>query len=816
MPTSPGLESAPPPRRSRPAPTARSLARAAFAGACLAAVLGLEAGRLEAPRTRILVVDASRSVAAAAATTQRAVAAAAGDLAADEHLGVVLAGAEASTALPPRPAREATALLAPLLRDLGASWGTDLGGALLLAGAEAPDEVLVFSDGRDTGGRLEAAASRLARGGAVLHAVPIDAPAPRGVALTALEAPDRAPAGARVRVEATLRSPRASRAVLRATLVGPQGPTPLPTREVPLQADRPVTVAWVTPPLTAGAYWVTAAATAEHDDAPEDDLLRRPLRIGGAPAVVAVGAPLDGLAAASVAPADLAAALAEGPDLVIVSDVPAAALEAAAPALEAAVRAGAGLAVLGARRAFGPGGYGGSALEALLPVTAGPGRQRQRPLALAAAIDASGSMAEPRGASRYQAAIEVGLPLDLLRPEDAVAVVRFAEQAQEVAPLGPLAPGLIASLVGHRPRGATDVGAGLVASLQALAAAPAEADLLVVLATDSEDPDPTRHLEAIGRAAAELADGRPRPPRVLLVHVGAGRLEALRTLAAACEPAEVRVERAADSGEALRALVRGELHAQRAELRRGRFDLALTAAGAARGLVLPGAISAYAPVRLRDGVAAEPLAFVTDPGLDAAAPAAVLGRLGAGRVLAAPLELAEAGPLLGQVVGELAARAPDGVELTAVRRGRRIRVAARARPGLDLTGAAAHLLGTDGARGRLDLTPGSPEHAAGVGEAPTPRALEVVLRARGGARLATAWVPDAAGAELAEPGPDLVRLARAAEATGGRLLAAPPSAARPLPRGRPTARRALAPLLALLALGLLTLEAALPLLRARR
>ena len=54
----------------------------------------------------------------------------------------------------------------------------------------------------------------------------------------------------------------------------------------------------------------------------------------------------------------------------LLDEVPARALSTrAVAALRGAVEAGAGLLVVGAGQAFGPGGYAGSPLEDLLPVT---------------------------------------------------------------------------------------------------------------------------------------------------------------------------------------------------------------------------------------------------------------------------------------------------------------------------------------------------------------------------------------------------------------------------------------------------------------
>jgi hypothetical protein len=85
---------------------------------------------------------------------------------------------------------------------------------------------------------------------------------------------------------------------------------------------------------------------------------------------------------------------------------------------------GGGLLVLGGRSSYGPGGYGGSPLEEVLPVRCDP--REERSFALALLIDRSGSMGERQGEyTKYERAVDALLPLRFLKKNDRLEVVLF-------------------------------------------------------------------------------------------------------------------------------------------------------------------------------------------------------------------------------------------------------------------------------------------------------------------------------------------------------------------------------------------------------
>ncbi|MCO5170336.1 MAG: VWA domain-containing protein [Planctomycetes bacterium] len=487
------------------------------------------------------------------------------------------------------------------------------------------------------------------------------------------------------------------------------------------------------------------------------------------------------------------------------------------PALERAVDAGATLALAGARRAFGPGGWADAPIERLSPVRSGPGDERERPLAVVVALDASGSMAVPvpGRTTRHRAAVDALAPAlgaeaggdeaGALRPGDLLGLVTFADRPTDVRPLAPLRPGegraLREELLSERrrPAGGTDIGAGLVRALEALAAGPPDADRVLLLASDAGDTRPGGpDVEAVRRAAAALpGEGRLS---ALVALVGVTPAEAA-SVEALVEPlrarGEVRVEVVADAGPALRALVEGELLLRTAARREGTFPLALEPG--APEVALPAAVRAYAPTRARPE--ATVVARAVDPELEgrrrppwptgAAAPAASWPCRSTRRRRRPPWRPSASGPAAAADGHAEARRVGPALELALS--GDDLPLA------LEVTAAAA-----GGAVARGALTPVTPTTARGRLAAPSSAALLVTVAGPAGV-LAATTVPDAAHDELAGDGPDHALLAAVTAAAGGRVLGRlppppPPTQAAPWP---------LAPLAALVALAAVVLDAAL-------
>lgn len=815
------------------------------------------------PRTRVVIVDQSRSLARGKGRVAALARAAVADLQPGDRVAVVRLGADAAP-LAPVPAEQADVVLAAAVAAPADPRGTRLDLALRAAldvGGPGAEVVLV-SDGRETGGDALAAATELAAAGGRLVAAIPDVSPPLGLRVARLEVAARAPEGARLPVEVEVTTaagdPRRVEVVLEVAAPVPDGAV---AAVVSLRAagqvgpGAPLVVRFVTPPLAGrGSARLRARVVASGpDDAPEDDAREARVVLGGArrALVVAtderdpVGAALRGagLSVDVVTPAGLAAALGAGarPDLVVLSDVRwTSALADATPALVRAVEAGAGLAAVGCESAFGPGGWAGTPLEELLPVRCGPGRERERPLAVAVALDASGSMqgvVPGTTTTRWRQAVPAALSGadegGALETGDGLAVLVFAAGPTSVRPLAPLERGALEALrtdlLERRTGGATDVAAGLVAGLGALAAAAPGADgqppeRLVIVVTDAQD---ARARERAGEVAAARARLGAVPVHVLVIVVGATLAEAA-PIRALVEPLgdEARVQVAADADAELRQLVQGELAAQRLSVRRGSFRVRLSAQAVARGLAWPGPVALLATVRLRGegeapsrgqeggAAAVDLLARAEDPPAGDP-PLLVLGRRGAGRVLAVPTAPAVAAPLVAALAGELAPADADGATLEARRAGDLVLITVEGEglpPLLAVTGRDAAGAAVEGT-----LVGAAPDRLRGALRAPSSLALDLEARAPGEARVvARGQLAELAVDECAGDGPDAARLQLLCEVTGGRVvpaLPAPDSAWAAAPRG---GARRLAPLAALAALAALVAETARAALSVRR
>jgi len=204
---------------------------------------------------------------------------------------------------------------------------------------------------------------------------------------------------------------------------------------------------------------------------------------------------------------------------------------------------GRGLLVVGGTRSFAPGGYQGTPLDDMLPVSAEPPIEPQQgSLALFLVIDRSGSMdmltgggTTSGGASKMAMAREAAIEAaGLLQPRDTLGVISFDSAFQWVVPPTRLdTPDAVTraqALIGTiKPGGGTSILPPLEAAFQA--AANTDAPLKhIVLLTDGESND-RGYEELIARMQAAqitlstLAIGSDADTRLLsnLAHIGGGR-----------------------------------------------------------------------------------------------------------------------------------------------------------------------------------------------------------------------------------------------------------------------------------------------------
>ncbi|THF88625.1 VWA domain-containing protein [Deinococcus sp. KSM4-11] len=226
-------------------------------------------------------------------------------------------------------------------------------------------------------------------------------------------------------------------------------------------------------------------------------------KAGPARTALAQALRVQGLAVHPILPGDLGAADVQAATRTVLLDTPAAAL---APPIRAAltnrVQAGGHLLIAGSAQAFGPGGYIGTSLETLSPMSGRVPRDLPR-LALALVLDKSGSMNETVGGGLTKLDLIKSAALNsalLLSPQGDVTVIAFDSSPKVAVPLTRATnTALIRSQIGRiEAEGGTVVKRALDAALKELLKSSASRKHLILL-TDGVDggifsPDEYRRL----------------------------------------------------------------------------------------------------------------------------------------------------------------------------------------------------------------------------------------------------------------------------------------------------------------------------------
>ncbi|MBM4318855.1 MAG: VWA domain-containing protein, partial [Deltaproteobacteria bacterium] len=359
-------------------------------------------------------------------------------------------------------AREAVALPDAAALATAAAAGregpTDLRSALAAARALLPQggRVLLLSDGQHSlvaasvgtatalpDPSLQEEAAALPRHGLTLHALPLWPAAAPDVAVERLIAPAQATARSTVPVTVMVSCRGQIEPADQRIELGVEGqpqvqslllPTPCDGMSRPLQA-------LVELPAAGHPLIEARRAGAGVDLIADDDRAGTTVQVAGPAAILWLGDerqahPLrelleqDGHQLTRRLPERLAAAAGElsAYQLVVLDDVAAPRLvPGEEEALEGYVRGGGGLLVLGGPDSFGAGGYAGTRLDALLPLSADLRRTGGR-MAVVLLVDKSGSMGgNEQGWERLLLAKETlrALLLTLGRPDDEVAILGF-------------------------------------------------------------------------------------------------------------------------------------------------------------------------------------------------------------------------------------------------------------------------------------------------------------------------------------------------------------------------------------------------------
>ena len=380
-----------------------------------------------------------------------------------------------------------------------------LGLGLLPAGAQR--RLVLLSDGQvNVPGALEAAALAAA-GGVPLDVVPLYGGARiSGEAwLEGVGAPARAYEGETVELLVRAWSDVTQDTVLR--VLGPEGA--VIEREVRLRAGANVIPFRLAVEQVGFAGW-TVQLVPSVDQIPQNNAWGAYTFVRGAPEVMVVSADAAeaqnlvsalqsaGLRVVQSDPARMPADLADlgGYGALVLVNVPASALSTRQMAALASYVGdlGRGLVCVGGESSYGVGGYYGTDLEKLLPVEMTiRDRERIPPLALAFVIDRSGSMdsasREGIGVRKLDLAKEAVLrSLELLKPDDQVAVIAFDDAAQWVFPASGGGLGLLedraaaqAGVAVLRAGGGTDIHAGLSAAVSAMEGSDAQTKHVILL-----------------------------------------------------------------------------------------------------------------------------------------------------------------------------------------------------------------------------------------------------------------------------------------------------------------------------------------------
>jgi uncharacterized membrane protein len=418
---------------------------------------------------------------------------------------------------------------------LAASFGAGL------ADTSAIPRLLLMSDGRPTRGDLIATAARLAARRLPIDVLPLPSPAGGDAAVVELAAPDEVRPRVPFSIDVRLLADRAVAARLRLD-GGTHATVDEPERTLAL-APGATTVSFTARVDEPGVNTFHAHLAAAGDGHPENDegvlaiATERELRTLCLEGTPGGAGPLARALAAQRISADVrsAARLPRGfafgaYDLVVLADVPRAALpDPTLAALEAFVRDGGGLAVAGGTQSYGPGGYGGTRLEGLLPVRLEvPDRREEATLALALVIDRSGSMAGAKMDLTKEAARATA---EALPPSDQIAVVVFDSAATPVVRLQRAAnrQRILADIARIQPSGGTNILAGLREAVDELAPARARKKHVILLSDGQspydEIPDlvDTAAASHITISAVGVGDGADQTLLKMIADRGGGR-----------------------------------------------------------------------------------------------------------------------------------------------------------------------------------------------------------------------------------------------------------------------------------------------------
>ncbi|MHB2017913.1 MAG: VWA domain-containing protein, partial [Candidatus Xenobia bacterium] len=385
---------------------------------------------------------------------------------------------------------------------------TDISRALRLASATFPENVhkriVLLTDGNENQGDAAAEAQLAKARGIELWTVPYPEETTPEVLVESVSLPPRVDLDAPFEVKVVVRSTQETDGILRLS----QNGTEVARSAVHLHAGPNV---FFLPRITdkPGAYRYEATIEAAADTRPENNTASAVTFVAGRPRVLYLtgynGRPgfLPSVLKAQGIDVDVGTSQdfpttldgLAGYRAVIFSNLPATELSDAQMKLLASyVRGlGGGFAMLGGPDSFGAGGWYGTPVEEILPVSMDLRKKKLLPtIAIAIAIDKSGSMGElTGGVEKMLLAREAAIAtLDLIGPQDQIGVVCFDEAAYWTVPLQPAVkrPEIADEIATIRPGGGTDMYPALQEAYQALKGATAVVKHIIVLSDGETAP----------------------------------------------------------------------------------------------------------------------------------------------------------------------------------------------------------------------------------------------------------------------------------------------------------------------------------------
>ncbi|MGD9738183.1 MAG: VWA domain-containing protein [Bauldia sp.] len=381
----------------------------------------------------------------------------------------------------------------------GGAQGTNLEDAMLLAAAMVPSDrqgrIVLATDGNETEGELAQAIATLQARGLVVDIEPVTDMPPGEVLVEEIAAPPRVYEGDSFKLDAVIYSQGAATAdlVIRRAgeVIGQQTTELLAGRnrvEIPMVPAGP-----------SGTLLIEVSITSPGDTFAENNANGVIVNVMPTPSILIVTPqpPLGEYFAQALSVQGLTAEIStpeESPntidgwlayDSVIMMNVPAIGLDTARQTqLEEFVQLhGRGLLILGGEHAFGPGGYYGTPLERISPLSSLIPHEMPE-VSIVYVIDRSGSMsAQVEEVTRLDIAKSSTMSaIGLLSPQSNFAIVVFDSSAYTLVPLQPLnLPAAEAALAPLIPGGGTNIYPGFEQALAMLSESESATKHIVIM-----------------------------------------------------------------------------------------------------------------------------------------------------------------------------------------------------------------------------------------------------------------------------------------------------------------------------------------------